>query len=175
MNLYIVCVLLLIMRASRYRCSYFIFQESEVVERTDVFIKMVIGVITSIISIFTGLFGLMFTVLLGLMAIDFITGVMGAIFSGEGLKSNKGYRGLFKKIYTMLLIGAVLLIEIAVLKTNGVLTDGVSAAFIVIEFVSIVENGGKMGVKIPKFLQKTISTLKNKVGEEENKESTEQK
>lgn len=144
-------------------------------ERTDVFIKMVIGIITSIISIFTGLFGLMFTVLLGLMAIDFITGFISAWANGT-LQSSKGYRGLFKKIYTMLLIGAVLLIEIAVLKSNGVITDGVSGAFAVIEFLSIVENGNKMGIKIPNFLQKLITTMKSKVGEtDEKKDANEQK
>lgn len=139
-------------------------------ERTDIFIKAVVGIITGVISVFTGLFGLMFTVLLGLMAIDFITGFIAA-WSTKSLKSSIGYRGLFKKIYTTLLIGAVLMIEVAVLKSNGVLTDGVSGAFAVIEFLSIVENGGKMGVKIPNFLQKAIVSLKNKVGEPETEEN----
>ncbi|GFN30808.1 phage holin family protein [Paenibacillus xylaniclasticus] len=141
-------------------------------ERTDVVVKSIVGVASGIVSIFTGLFGLVFTILIGLMAIDFVTGIMGAIMSGEGLRSNKGYKGLFKKIYTMLLIAAVLLVEIAVLKTNGVLTDGVSGAFAVIEFVSIVENGGKMGVRIPAFLQKAITSLKSKVGEVDESEKT---
>jgi toxin secretion/phage lysis holin len=141
------------------------------VERADLFIKALIGVIGGIVSITTGIFGLVFTILIGLMAIDFITGLMAGAMN-EGLQSSKGYRGLFKKIYTLLLIGSVLLIETAVLKSNGVVTDGISAAFCVIEFVSIVENGGKMGVPLPSKLKSLISILKNKVGEipsEENK------
>jgi len=43
------------------------------------------------------------------------------------------------------------MIEVAILKSGGVVTDGISAAFCVVEFVSIVENGNKMGVK-HKFL-----------------------
>lgn len=131
-------------------------------ERTDLIIKIVLGVLGGIASILTGLFGLFFTILLGLMAIDFITGVMAAVVSGEGLKSAKGYKGLFKKMYTLLLIGAVLMVEVSVLQTNGIVTEGVSTALIVIELVSIVENGNRMGIPLG-FLSKFVATVRGKV------------
>lgn len=131
----------------------------------DLIIKSVAGFIAGIVSIVTGLFGVVFAVLLGLMAIDFITGCIAAVVSGEGLRSLKGVKGLFRKVYIMLLIGAVYMIEIAILKSSGVITDGVSGAFAVMELVSIVENGGRMGMRMPEFLTKTITTLKSKVGE----------
>ncbi|WP_256761392.1 phage holin family protein [Cohnella sp. WQ 127256] len=131
-------------------------------DRTDIIIKAIAGLVGAIVSIFTGLFGLMFTVLLGMMAIDYITGITSAIVSGEGLSSTRGYRGLFKKVYTMLLIGAILMVEVSILKSNGVITDGVSSAFILIEFVSIIENGNKMGLKLG-FLSKLVSTVRGKI------------
>lgn len=134
-------------------------------DRSDLIVKMIVGVSGGIVSVFTGLFGLVFTALLGLMLIDFITGIIAAMFN-EGLKSAKGYKGLFKKIYTILLIGAVLFVEIAVIKTKGVVTDGLSTVFCVIELVSIAENGGAMGIRLPHILTQFIAALKEKVGED---------
>jgi len=134
-------------------------------DRVDIWVKTIIGIAGGVFSFLTGLFGLMFTVLILMMFVDYITGIMGAIISKEGLSSKKGYKGIFKKVYTMLLIGAVGAVEISVLKSNGVIADGVATAFILVELTSILENGGKMGVKIPAQLQKMISALRNKVGE----------
>jgi len=134
------------------------------VERTDLVVKSIVAFVTGVVSMMVGLVGLFMTILIGLMVIDFITGVFAAMYK-EGLRSSKGIKGLIKKIYIILLLGAVFLIEMAVLKSNGVITDGISAAFCVMEFVSIVENGDKMGVKIPQRLKKFIATMKNKVEE----------
>lgn len=116
-------------------------------ERADVIVKTIGSILAGIVSVFTGLFGVVFTILLALMALDFITGIIAAYVT-EGLRSSKGYKGLLKKVYTMLLIGSVLLIEIAVLKSRGVITDSISGAFCVIEFISIIENGNKMGLNL---------------------------
>lgn len=131
-------------------------------EKVEGWIRVVAGILGGIVSILVGSFGLFFTILLGMMLVDFITGIMAAVVSGEGLKSSKGYKGLFKKLYTMLLIGAVFMLEISVLKTNGVITDSVSSTFIIIEFVSIVENGNRMGLKLG-FLKNLIASAKEKV------------
>lgn len=142
-------------------------------ERIDVFVKVVIGFLTGIFSIITENFGVFFAVLIIMNILDFISGLMTAVYTGEKLNSKKGYKGLFKKIHTLILIGCVALIEIYVLKSNGVFTDGISGAFILMEFVSIVENGRKMG-KLPAYFDKFIATMKNKVGEadEEQKKTT---
>ncbi|RXZ83365.1 holin [Paenibacillaceae bacterium] len=136
-------------------------------ERLDLIIKTIIGFFIGVFSFLTGLFGVAFVALLLLMLADFITGLITALYN-EGLKSARGYKGLFKKIYTMLLIGAVYLVEIAVLDSSGAVADGLSGAFCVIELVSIVENGNEMGVKLPRFLAKIIATMKNQVNENDD-------
>ncbi|MFB9274915.1 phage holin family protein [Cohnella cellulosilytica] len=145
-------------------------------DRSDFIVKAIVGFLGSIVSISMGLFGMFFTILIGMMAIDFISGCMAAIVSGEGMESVKGYKGLFKKIYTLLLLGAILLVEISVLESNGVVTDGISSTFILIELVSIIENGNKMGLKLG-FLSKFVATVRGKIPilNDEEKENNNQK
>lgn len=130
-------------------------------ERTDIFIKSIIGVFTGLVSWMIGGFGLMFTVLIGLMMIDFITGFMVGIYE-KNINSRIGTLGLIRKTYVILLIGAVFMVESAVLGSNGIVTDGISGAFVVVELVSIVENGGKLGIKLPDKVKDLILVLKNK-------------
>lgn len=133
-------------------------------ERVDVFIKFAIGTFTGLVSWMVGGFGLVFTVLIGLMAFDILTGILVGIYEKK-LNSKIGTRGLIKKTYVILLIGAVYMIEVAILNGNGIVTDGVSGAFCLIEFVSLTENGGKLGVPMPKKVKDIILVLKNKDNE----------
>jgi toxin secretion/phage lysis holin len=144
---------------------YFYFIRRDIVERVDLVIKVIVGIVSGLVSWMIGSFGIVFTVFLALQAIDFITGLMaGAV--NEGLSSPKGKKGLIKKTYIILLLCAVYMIELAILKSNGVITSSISGAFAVMEFVSIVENGGRMGIRIPSILSKLVATLKSKTGEE---------
>jgi toxin secretion/phage lysis holin len=145
------------------------------VERIDLAIKAGIAFLMGVVSMSVGLVGVVFTALIGLMILDFITALMAASVTGEGWKSSKGYKGLFKKSYTIILIGGIFIIEVSVLKTNGIVTDGISAAYCVMELISLIENGGKMGAPIPNKLRKLITTLKNTVGENEEEKKDEKK
>lgn len=128
-------------------------------ERLDLWIKSAIAIIGSLVSWMVGGLGLAFTVLLGLMLLDFITGLMAGAFSEEGLNSNKGYKGFVKKLYIILLIGSVYLIELVGLDSTGTIGDGISIAYCIIEFLSIIENGGKLGVPLGP-VEKIISAFK---------------
>ncbi|MEK4006313.1 phage holin family protein [Paenibacillus sp. FSL H3-0333] len=139
-------------------------------ERVDLVIKSVVAIFAGIVSALTGLFGIIFTVLLGLMALDIITGLLAAIVTKEGWRSRKGTNGLIRKCYVILLIGSIFIVEIALGKTNGIVTDSISAAYAFMELVSIVENGGKMNAPIPKKLKEWITTLKEAVGEGDSSE-----
>ncbi|MFW5436262.1 phage holin family protein [Paenibacillus apiarius] len=129
-------------------------------ERIDLLFKAAFGFVGSFISWMVGGLGLVFVVLLGLMVMDFATGIMAGI-TGPGLSSSKGRNGFIRKLYIIILIGAVYLIEITVLKSSGVVGDGVAIAYCVIEFISIVENGGKLGVPLGP-VQNIIEVLKGK-------------
>jgi len=129
-------------------------------ERIDLLFKAAFGFVGSFISWMIGGLGLAFVVLLGLMFFDFITGMMAGA-AGPGLSSSRGRNGFIRKLYIIVLIGAVYLIEISVLKSNGMVGDGVAIAYCVIEFISIVENGGKLGVPLGP-VKNIIEVLKGK-------------
>ncbi len=135
-------------------------------ERLDIFIKSAVAVIAGLFSILTENFGIPFAVLLVMMILDFISGIMASIYTKEKLKSLRGWRGLVKKSHTIVMVGAVALIEIYTLKTNGIFADSISGAFITIEFVSLVENGRLMGI-LPKALDKFVDTMKHKESDNE--------
>ncbi|WP_010498557.1 phage holin family protein [Paenibacillus elgii] len=111
------------------------------------FLKTGLGVVGTFISWVVGGLGVAFTILLVLMMVDYATGLMAGYVRKE-LSSRIGIAGLIRKTYIIILVGCVYLVEISVLKSNGVIGDGVVIAYSVIEFLSIVENGGKLGVPL---------------------------
>lgn len=127
-------------------------------EKIDLIFKSVAAAAGTVISYMVGGLGLAISVLIGLMAIDFITGLLIGGKAKE-LDSSIGIRGLIKKVYILLLIGACYLIGLVVPIGDNI-GDGVAVAFCVIEFFSVVENGGKLGVPIPQKLKDMMTQLK---------------
>lgn len=125
------------------------------------YVKTIVMVVGGLISYMVGGLGLAFTILLGLMVIDYVTGLMVAIYK-KNLSSKVGSRGFIRKLYVILLIGAVYLIEQVTFEQVGYIADGVAVAYCVMELVSIVENGGKLNVPLPKMLKDLILVLKPK-------------
>ncbi|SCW57129.1 toxin secretion/phage lysis holin [Paenibacillus tianmuensis] len=118
------------------------------------------GVVGAFISWVVGGLGLAFTILLGLILLDYATGIMVGYVRKE-LSSRIGTKGLLRKTYIIILVGCVYMIELSVLNSNGVIGDGVVIAYSVIEFLSIVENGGKLGVPLGP-LANVISAVKGR-------------
>ena len=128
-------------------------------ERIDLVVKSTIGVIGAFVSYLVDGFGLAFVILLGMMLIDYATGLLVAVVN-KNLNSSIGRAGFIRKLYVILLIGAIYLLGQAV---DGIsyIGDGVTIAYIVIEFISITENGGKLGVPMPNAVKKIIAVLKD--------------
>lgn len=120
----------------------------------------IVGVIGSIVSYMVDGLGMAVTILIGMMAIDYLTGLMSGIVN-KNLNSRIGFVGLIRKLYYLLLVAAVYAIALIVpgIEFAG---DGAAIAFILLEFISITENGGKMGLPIPKYIQDLLLALKNK-------------
>lgn len=125
------------------------------------YVKTLAMVVGGLISYMVGGLGLAFTILLGLMVIDYVTGLMVAIYN-KNLSSKIGSKGFIRKLYVILLIGAVYLIEQVTFEQVGYIADGVAVAYCVMELVSIIENGGKLNVPLPKMLKDLILVLKPK-------------
>ncbi len=107
------------------------------------------------------------TVLIGFMAIDYLTGIMGGIVN-QNLNSRTGFNGIIQKIYYLILVGSVYLLSVVIpgIEYAG---DGAAIVFCVLEFISITENGTKMGLPMHKFIKNILAIVKDKTVEGEVK------
>jgi toxin secretion/phage lysis holin len=126
--------------------------------------------IGTFVSWVVGGLGIAFTALLGMMVLDFISGVLVAWRRGEA-SSSIGREGMTKKFFTIVLIGAIYLIELVGESSTGQQTpllgytaDGASVAYMFVEFISLIENGIKLNVPIPEFIKKGIKVYNEQGG-----------
>ena len=66
-------------------------------------VKLVAGVITGLLSYLFGGLDMLFTALLVCMAVDYITGVLAALYE-KRLNSEVGFRGILKKVVILLIV-----------------------------------------------------------------------
>ena len=111
-------------------------------------------------------------VLVGLMAADYITGVLvAAVWQRSGksetgaLDSRAGFKGICKKCMILLLVWLGVMLDRA--TGAGVFRTMIVLFFVGNEGLSLLENLGLMGVKYPSFLQKALEAMKQK-GDEGN-------
>jgi len=105
--------------------------------------------------------------LLILMGIDYVTGLVAAgVFHASNktktgtLSSNAGFLGLCRKGAALLLVLVGARLDVT-LGTTFV-KDGVCAAFILNETLSVTENVGAMGVPIPAPVRRAVELLRSK-------------
>lgn len=104
-----------------------------------------------------GGFDTMMITLLLFMAIDYISGVMCAI-EKKKLSSAVGFKGIFKKIMILFLIGVGNLIG----KSTGVegLRYIVISFYLANEGISIIENASILGLPVPQKIKDVLEQLK---------------
>lgn len=126
------------------------------------------GVIGGLVSYAVDGLGMAVSILIVLMAIDYATGIMQGIVN-QNLNSRIGFNGVIRKLYYLMLVGAIYAISFVVpgIEYAG---DGAAVAFCVLELISITENGTKMGVWVPNFIKKVLSIVKDSVGEDGKKQ-----
>lgn len=116
------------------------------------------------IGAFAYLFGLenqsMVSAVLVLVVFDFITAIISKYRIGEVIESRKALKSATKTvIYGIFLSSAHLT---GTVLPAGELLDGIAASFLAItEFISIIENIGKMGYVMPKKLLNRLYELRD--------------
>lgn len=99
-------------------------------------------------------------VLVAFMALDYLTGVMGAI-NQRNLSSDIGRRGILKKV-TILIVLIVSVLLDRLLNGTWVFRTLVCYFYIANEAISLLENAVKIGIPVPKKLIQVLEQLKNK-------------
>jgi toxin secretion/phage lysis holin len=128
-------------------------------EKQHIF-SIFVGAVGAFWAAMVGSFGLAVSILLVIMLADYVTGLLCAFVNKE-LNSAKGTRGFIKKLIVLILIGLLYLVEGAKFGT-GISGEGAAWAYIAIEFISITENAGKIGVPLGP-LGSFIAVLKEKI------------
>ncbi len=130
-------------------------------------ILSVLGVIGSVITNLLGGWDMALQTLVLFMAVDYITGlIVAGVFKksekseGGALESKAGWKGLFKKGVTLLIV--LLATQLDKMTGTEIIRDAVIIAYVVNEAISIIENAGLMGVPIPDIIKRTLEMLKNR-------------
>ena len=131
-------------------------------------IKFACGVIAAILSNIFGGLDALFTALLICIIIDYVTGIMAAIYEKK-LNSEVGFRGILKKIAILCIV--VLAHELEVVVGIGGIRDLAVGFYIANEGISILENSAKMNVPVAKNLAGILEQLKDKLDKEDDEDA----
>ncbi len=99
-------------------------------------------------------------ILLIFVTLDYITGVAAA-FKTKTLKSSIGFEGLFKKGSIFLVVILAAQLDRITGNAAGVFRTATAFFFIANDGISVLENVGEMGVKLPSFLSKALAKMRD--------------
>ena len=99
--------------------------------------------------------------LIGFMAVDYCTGVMCAILDKK-LSSVIGFRGIFKKVLILAMVGIAHAIDRNLIGTGEGIRTAVLLFYLSNEGVSLMENAARIGLPIPEKLKEILAQLRGK-------------
>ncbi|NFF65915.1 phage holin family protein [Clostridium sporogenes] len=97
--------------------------------------------------------------LIAFVVIDYLTGIMASILE-QKLSSEVGFRGIFKKVLTFVLVGVAHIIDYYLIGSGSAIRTAVIFFYISNEGISILENTAKIGLPIPDKLRNVLEQLK---------------
>ncbi|MBB6673855.1 phage holin family protein [Cohnella nanjingensis] len=107
------------------------------------------------------------TVLLIVMALDYLTGVTAAVREGSGLSSQVGFWGLWRKGLMLLVI--LLAHRIDILFGTEMAMGGAIYFYLANELLSVLENAGRIGLPIPDRLRRAVKILRDRADDEDRR------
>ena len=90
--------------------------------------------------------------LIAFVVIDYITGVLLAICNKK-VSSKIGYKGISKKVFIFLLVGAGNIADKYIIGTGSSLKSMLIMFYLSNEGISIIENAGNLGLPMPQKLK----------------------
>lgn len=131
----------------------------------------IVKALAAVAGAIAGLFGpwnTMLTILVVVMAIDYISGWIVAACGrspkteGGGLSSKVGFVGIAKKAFIMLLILLATMLDRAIGTGTTVFQSSLVLYYIANEGLSILENAALLGVRFPEKLKRALETMREK-------------
>ena len=122
--------------------------------------KRVLSALTAMgVFLFGGVDGLLISLIV-LIVLDYVTGVIAAALRHE-LSSEVGARGIAKKVFMLAIVAVANIVDVCVVGDGHVLRTVVVIFYISNEGISLLENGGRMGVPLPDKLLQVLKQLKD--------------
>lgn len=107
-----------------------------------------------------GLDGMVIALII-LMVLDYITGVMCAVVDKK-LSSAVGFKGIFKKVLILMLVGVANIIDVNVVGSGSALRSAVICFYLSNEGISMLENAAHLGLPVPEKLKGILEQLHNR-------------
>ena len=101
------------------------------------------------------------------MAVDYVTGVMCAVVD-KRLSSTVGFKGIFKKVLILMLVGVANIVDLHVVGTGSMLRSAVVCFYLSNEGLSLLENAAHIGLPIPDKLKSILAQLHNRDDKEDD-------
>ena len=130
-------------------------------------VQMAITAIGGWLGYFVGGVDGLLTALIIFMVIDYVTGIMCAI-ADRKLSSAVGFRGIFKKVLIILLVGVAHIIDLHVVGSGNALRSAVVCFYLSNEGVSLLENAAHIGLPIPDRLKEVLAQLHNRTAADDD-------
>lgn len=122
--------------------------------------------VKSAAAAFCALFGYLFgefdgmiTALITLIVLDYITGIIAAAVEKK-LSSEVGARGIAKKVIMLFAVAVANVADKSLVGEGCVLRSVTAMFYIANEGISLLENGARLGVPMPKKLLDVLAQLK---------------
>jgi toxin secretion/phage lysis holin len=127
-------------------------------------IKSILSAISTTLLFILGGWDIALQSLIVVMIIDYLTGISKS-YVAEKLNSNKGFKGIVKKLAMLGLVAIAVIIDRLVGDT-GLIRTFLIYYLVANEGLSIIENLGEMDIIVPEFLKKRLEQLKDKGDQE---------
>ncbi len=122
------------------------------------YIDIVISMLGVIAGALLGKLDGLLIALLIFMGLDYITGVVNAIYS-HSLSSEIGFKGLLRKGLILIIVIVGHILDIYVLKVGSTVRSAVCLFYISNEGISILENAASIGLPLPEKLKKILEEV----------------
>lgn len=127
--------------------------------RMEVQVGSMVSVVCSVFTFFCG-WNAALEALLGLMMLDYITGVMAAYFSpAHALNSQRGFKGILKKVLILMIVATAHFVDEAI--GQEIVQVVVIWFYAGNEGLSIIENAAKAGIYVPEGLKRKLEQLQD--------------
>lgn len=121
-------------------------------------ISNVISVILTFLIYLLGGFDIALKSLLIVIVIDYVTGILSAIYNKQ-INSKVGFKGILKKFSYLLIIALSVIVD-NILGQSGTVRTLVIYFFVANDGISILENVAEMNIPLPPKLLETLEQLK---------------